>query len=199
MKNLALTGNIASGKSTVAELFRRWGATIIDADELAREAQRPGSPVLGAIARRFGPEMLLSSGELDRPRLRARVMADAGERHALNAIVHPEVTRRRDLAIAEARAAGARVVINVIPLLFETLDPAAFDGVILVDAPEPLRLARLMSTRGLTREDALAMIRSQLPAETKRARCEYIIENAGRPEDLERSARRVWEELDTRC
>src|SRR5438309_6825355 len=89
MLNVGLTGNIASGKSTVVDLFRRWGATIIDADALAREAQAPGGEVLAAIARRFGADVLASDGSLDRAALRAKVMGDDAALAALNAIVHP--------------------------------------------------------------------------------------------------------------
>src|SRR6185369_17192936 len=105
MLHIALTGNIASGKTTVANLFRLWGATVIDADALVREAQAPGSPVLAAIAERFGAELLGSDGQLDRVALRRRVLGDAAALAALNALVHPAVQRRRaELAsAAEAR------------------------------------------------------------------------------------------------
>src|SRR6185436_12746180 len=95
MLSVALTGNIGAGKSTVAELFRRWGATIIDADQLVHELQAPGQPVLAHIAARFGKELLNADGSLDRPALRARVLTDAGALAELNRIVHPAVYRRR--------------------------------------------------------------------------------------------------------
>jgi dephospho-CoA kinase len=95
MLHLALTGNIASGKSTVAELFQSWGAVIIDADQIVRELQQPGSPVLGAIATRFGSDVILPDGQLDRGKVRQIVMRDPEARADLNAIVHPEVHRRR--------------------------------------------------------------------------------------------------------
>src|SRR5713101_3827428 len=113
--NVALTGNIAAGKSAVIELFRSWGATIIDADQLVREAEAPGTDVLTAIVRRFGSDVLAPDGGLDRAALTA-----------LNAIVHPTVQRRREELLAEARARGDAVVINDIPLLFEALDPEQF-------------------------------------------------------------------------
>src|SRR5256714_9313791 len=96
MLNVALTGNIAAGKSTVVDLFRRWGATIIDADELARQAQAPGGAVLAAIAQRFGVDVLAADGSLDRAALRVKAMADQAALDALNAIVHPAVRRRRE-------------------------------------------------------------------------------------------------------
>ncbi|MGH7631188.1 MAG: dephospho-CoA kinase [Gemmatimonadales bacterium] len=196
MQSIALTGNIAAGKSTVAELFRRWGATIIDADQLVREAQRRGTPVLAAIAERFGADIIRSDGELDRAALRARVMHERAELAALNAIVHPEVRRRAAAHIEAARRAGAGIVVSDIPLLFETDDPARFDAVVLVDAPPALRRERLMRHRSLSAQEADGMMAAQDPAEEKRARSDYVIDNDGTIEDLERRARQVWEQLE---
>src|SRR5436190_10141804 len=134
MLNVALTGNIAAGKSSVVELFRGWGATVIDADELARQAQAPGGEVLAAIVRRFGADVLAPDGALDRAALRAKVMGDQAALDALNQIVHPAVRQRRDELLSEARERGDALVVNDIPLLFEVLDPAQFDIVVLVDA-----------------------------------------------------------------
>src|SRR5437879_6191678 len=143
MLNVALTGNIAAGKSTVVELFRGWGATIIDADELARQAQAPGGEVLAAIAQRFGSDVLAPEGALDRAALRSKVMGDQAALDALNAIVHPAVRRRRDDLAREARERGDVLLVNDIPLLFEVLDPGQFDAVVLVDAGVALRRTRL--------------------------------------------------------
>ncbi len=195
MLHIGLTGNIASGKSTVTGLFRRWGATVIDADFLAREVQRPGTPGFAAIVERFGHEVVRADGDLDRAVLRARVMGEPAERAALNAIVHPEVRRRAAALIEDARRAGARIVVSDIPLLFETDDPERFDAVVLVDAPPALRRARLMQHRGLGADEADAMMAAQMPAAEKRPRSTYIIDNAGTLEDLERRARHVWQEL----
>jgi len=150
MLSVALTGNIGAGKSTVAGLFKQWGATVIDADELVRQAQAPGQPVLRDIAARFGAEVIFSDGSLDRPALRARVLADPTALADLNRIVHPEVRRRRLELMEQARARGDRIVISDIPLLFEADDPKSFDAVVLVDAPEPVRRARLLASRGLS-------------------------------------------------
>src|SRR5919201_1662043 len=135
MLHVALTGNIAAGKSTVAELFRRWGATLIDADQLVRELQAPGSPVLEAIVARFGAAVLRADGTLDRAALRRRVMADPAAREALERIVHPAVHRRREELLREAGRRGDRIVVSEIPLLFEVADSREFDAVVLVDAP----------------------------------------------------------------
>ncbi|MBW8772877.1 MAG: dephospho-CoA kinase, partial [Gemmatimonadetes bacterium] len=118
MLNVALTGNIAAGKSEVVRRFAEWGATVIDADQLAREAQAPGTEVLRAIAQRFGKEMIRPDGTLDRVALRGLVMGDETALGTLNGIVHPAVRRRRDQLLAEAKGRGDRIVINDIPLLF---------------------------------------------------------------------------------
>ncbi len=194
MLHVGLTGNIAAGKSTVAELFRRWGATIIDADEIVRELQTPGRAVLAAIAARFGPGVLRPDGALDRPALRARVLADAAELAALNALMHPAVAARRRELVTAARARGDRIVVSDIPLLFEADDPRAFDAIVLVDAPEALRLARL-AERGLSAGEAERLMAAQRPAAEKRARSDYVIENAGDLTALGRAARAVWEAL----
>src|SRR5574341_1800747 len=111
MLNVALTGNIAAGKSSVVERFRRWGATVVDADELARDAQAPGSAVLAAIAQRFGADVLAADGSLDRAALRAKVMGDDAALAALNAIVHPAVRRRRDELHRAAEQRGDLVLV----------------------------------------------------------------------------------------
>lgn len=192
MLNIALTGNIASGKSTVAEVFRRWGAVIIDADQLVREVQAPGTPVLAAIARQFGKDILKPDGSLDRAQLRTRVLADPGALKELNAIVHPAVHRLRTRRVAEARAAGAEVVVTDIPLLFEAADPASFDAVILVDAPPDLRRQRLFERSGLPPHEADRLMAAQLPAELKRARATFVIDNDRDLAWLEQEAARVW-------
>jgi dephospho-CoA kinase len=192
--HVGLTGNIAAGKSTVGALFRRWGATLIDADEIVRELQAPGTPVLRAIVERFGPEVLTDAGGLDRAALRARVLADPAALAALNALVHPAVAARRDELLAQAAARGDRIVVSDIPLLFEADDPEAFDTVVLVDAPVALRQARL-AARGLSTDEAARLIAAQQPAAAKRARSEFVIDNDGDRDALERAAREVWSAL----
>ena len=195
MLSIALTGNIGAGKTTVAELFRSWGATIIDADQLVRAAQAPGQPTLARVAERFGPELIRADGTLDRAGLRAKVLADAGALADLNRIVHPEVHRRRKQLLHEAQARGDRIVVSDIPLLFEAVDPAEFDAVVLVDAPEPLRRARLLASRAVSPDEIDRLIRAQLPSGTKRARSDYVIDNEGTLEELERTALVVWKAL----
>src|SRR5881398_76023 len=199
MLNVALTGNIAAGKSTVVDLFQRWGATIIDADVLAREAQAPGGEVLAAIAGRFGADVLAADGSLDRAALRGKVMGDQAALDALNQIVHPAVRRRREELLRAARENGDLLVVNDIPLLFEVLDPSQFDAVVLVDASVDLRRARLRTTRNLPNDEADRMIAAQMPAARKRDKSHFVIENEGSLATLERQARKVFEQLRRRA
>jgi len=179
----------------VAELFRGWGATIIDADELVRELQSPGQPVLAAIAQRFGPKVIRPDGSLNRQELRAIVLAEPDALSALNRIVHPAVHLRRLALLREARRRGDRIVISDIPLLFEASDPAEFDAVILVDAAEPIRRARLLGSRNLTPEQISRLMSVQLSSALKRPASDYIIDNDGDRQALELTAKRVWDAL----
>lgn len=199
MLHVGLTGNVAAGKSTVAALFARWGATLIDADAIVRDLQRPGTPVFAAIVARFGDGVVAPSGELDRAALRRLVLADPAAREALNAIVHPAVAARRQALLAEAEARGVRLVIDDIPLLFEVMDPSAFDAVVLVDAPPAVRRQRLEALRGLPAAEAEQLIAAQMPSAAKRARSTHVIENDGDLGRLEARAREVFEALQVRA
>ena len=199
MLNVALTGNVASGKSTVSALLRTWGATVIDADALVRDVQRPSTPVFAAIVRTFGPGIVAPDGTLDRRALRRRILDDPAARSALEDLVHPAVAARRAALVAEARAAGAAIVVNDIPLLFEALDPDAFDVIVLVDAPDAVRRARLRERRGLASPEADRLMATQMPASAKRPRSDHVIENDSSLEALEARARTVWDALRTRA
>jgi dephospho-CoA kinase len=195
MLSVALTGNIGAGKSTVAELFRSRGVRVIDSDALARELQAPGQPVLAAIVDRFGREMMRDDGSLDRERLRETVLANPPALQELNRIVHPAVHQRRRRLLQEAQRRGERLVISDIPLLFEAADPAEFDAVILVDAPESTRRARLLASRSLTGDQIDRLMATQLSSALKRPASDYIIENDGDLASLERATNAVWQAL----
>jgi dephospho-CoA kinase len=192
---VALTGNIASGKSEVARIFADLGATVIDADDLAREAVVPGSPALEAIVSRWGKRVLNNDGSLNRAALRSIIFSSDVERLALNAIVHPEVKRLRDGLVDEARTRGDAVVVSAIPLLFEVGLEQEFDRVILVDAPDDVRLSRLVQRRGFSAADAQRMMNAQMPASAKRSRAHFVIENEKDLKALRRAVERVWKDL----
>ena len=192
---IGLTGNIASGKSTVAHLLAARGATIIDADVLARRAVEEGTPAYREIIDRWGKDVVGPDGHLDRGALRRRVFQDLGELEELNRIVHPEVARLRDELVTEARERRDRVVVCDIPLLFENNMADEFDRIVLADAPRPPRLERLMRTRGLSETEAMDMIAAQMPAELKRARADFVIDNVGSLADLEARVDETWEAI----
>ena len=192
---IGLTGNIASGKSTVSQMFADRGATIIDADELAREAVAVGSDGHRKIVERWGDDILKADGGLDRVALRQIVFQEPTELEALNSIVHPEVSRLRDDLINEARERGDETVVCDIPLLFERRLVDDFDKIVLVDAPRPLRLERLTRDRALGQTEAMNMIAAQMPAELKRARADFIIDNDGDVAALESRVDEVWRDL----
>jgi dephospho-CoA kinase len=195
MRLIGLTGNIASGKSAVSDMLAARGATIVDADVLAREAVMKGSPALDAIVERWGSGVLDKDGNLDRAALRHVVFDNQEDLDALNEIVHPEVLKRRTDEIASARARGDKVVVCVIPLLFERHLAEEFDSIVLVDAPRSDRLDRIVRDRGIDEAEAMKMIAAQMPSDLKRARADYVIENSGTMEDLEEEVNRVWDAI----
>ncbi|MGI8546034.1 MAG: dephospho-CoA kinase [Gemmatimonadaceae bacterium] len=195
MLYVGLTGNIASGKTRVGQRLAQLGATIVDADVLAREAVQPGSDGLRQVTDRWGSAVLASDGTLDREALRHIVFADPGQLEELNAIIHPGVGRLRGAMVDAARARGDAVLIYIVPLLFERHLAEEFDSIVLVDAPESVRLARLTEQREVSGADAGNMIAAQMPAQLKRARADFVIENDGTLEHLLDQVDAVWERL----
>ncbi len=192
---IGLTGNIASGKSSVTAILRRHGMTVIDADAIVHELQRPGTLVFRAIVSRFGDGILATDGTIDRACLRQRILQSDSARHALEAIVHPAVFERRAALLRAAAEAGAPLVVVDVPLLYEADDPRHYDAVILVDAPRAERRRRLVEDRGLAPEDADRLIDLQLPAATKRARADFVIDNDGTRTQLKQRTERVLRQL----
>ena len=195
MLSVALTGNIASGKSEVARRFAELGATVIDADVLAREVVEPGEPAWRDIVARWGRGILLPDERIDRAKLRQIVFADPKEREALERITHPRIGARRQELLREARERGVKVVVSVIPLLFEKGMEGEFDCVVLVDAPEEVRLARLKEYRGLSDSEAREMIEAQMRSHRKQRRADHVIDNEGSLVDLSAHVDRIWGEL----
>jgi dephospho-CoA kinase len=193
---IGLTGNIGSGKSTVAQMLSERGATIIDADVLARRAVELGTRAYSKIVERWGGAVLSADRHLDRTALRRIVFADQEQLEELNAIVHPEVERLRVRLVDQARKRDDRLVVCDIPLLFERHMTDRFDRIVLVDSHRAIRLERLMRDRGLTETEAMEMIAAQMPAELKRARADFVIDNDGTMSQLERRVSDAWVALD---
>ena len=189
---VGLTGNIGSGKSTVAQMLSERGTTIIDADVLARRAVELGTPAFDRIIKRWGDAVRAPDGHLDRAALRRVVFADHAQLEELNQIVHPEVERLRARLVEQARKRGDRVVVCDVPLLFERHMTDRFNRIILVDASRAVRLERLVKDRGLRETEAMEMIAAQMPAELKRARADFIVDNDGTLTQLERRVHDVW-------
>ena len=195
---VGLTGNVAAGKSAVAELWRGAGVPVLSADELARTAVDPGTEALARIAELFGPGVMRADGTLDRAAVRRIVFRDEGARRRLEAIVHPEVRRLRDEWTGRQRDAGAGVVVWEIPLLFETGMQGEVDVVVVVDAPAAVRWRRIVETRELNDEEALAVMEAQLPAREKRRRADFVVDNAGTLGELAERAAEVLRALGAR-
>lgn len=177
---VGLTGGIATGKSTVAEVFRRLGAVVIDADQLARDVVAAGEPALAEIAREFGPDLLQADGSLDRKRLGAIVFGDAGRRRRLEAITHPAIRARfqaRLQALADEGFDG--VVLFDAPVMVETGGHRLMDRLVVVVTDEATQLARLMARDRIDRDEALRKIRSQMPVGEKAKLADHVIDNSG--------------------
>lgn len=183
----------------MADAWRAAGARVIDADLLAREAVAPDSPGLAAIRRRFGDDVFDAAGALDRAALRRTVFADPAARRDLEGIVHPEVARLRAAAERAAEAEGVDLIVHEIPLLYETGLDREMDVVVLVHAPDDVRVARLVRKRGLTESEARAIMDAQMAATSKLERADIVLRNESTPEDLTRRALDVLRELRLRA
>lgn len=196
MLRVGLTGGIGSGKSEVAKRLARHGAVVVDADAVAREVVEPGTPGLAEIVRVFGTDVLTPDGALDRARLGEVVFGDAEKRRRLEAIVHPLVRARR--AEVVATAASDAVVVEDVPLLVETGLADDYDVVIVVDAPEDVRLERL-EARGMPRDDAARRIAAQASRADRLAAADVVIDNSGSLDHLHRQVDGLWAELRVRA
>jgi dephospho-CoA kinase len=193
---VALTGGIAAGKSTVSRMLAQLGATIVDADELAREAVAAGSPGLAAVTQVFGPHVLTAAGELDRAALGNIVFADESARRRLESIVHPEVSRLSAEAFAAAESMNpGGVVIYDVPLLVEAGRKAEFDAVIVVEASDDVRRQRLVTERGMTHEEADSRLAAQATNAERRALADYVISTEVDLERTRREVESVYEQL----
>jgi len=183
MLRIGLTGGIASGKSTVAELFAARGVTVLDTDRIAREVVEPGRPALAALVQALGSDILSGDGRLDRALLRRRIFADAAARRTVEDILHPAILK--ELGRQSVAAPGPYQVL-VIPLLVEGDRAGLFDRVLVVDCAEELQVERLMSRDGETREGAVGMLAAQASRQERLWAADDVIVNDGPAGDLER-------------
>ncbi|WP_369047245.1 dephospho-CoA kinase [Sinomonas sp. P10A9] len=196
MLSIGLTGGIASGKSEVSRRLAERGAVIVDADLLAREAVDAGSDGLAEVVSAFGQGVLTADGALDRAALGAIVFADPARRETLNAIVHPRV-RARAAQIAAAAVAADRqaVIVQDIPLLVETGQAGNFDVVVVVDAPDDVRVARLLARNGMSEAEARSRIAAQATREERLAAADHVIANTGSLAELREAVDRLWDDV----
>jgi dephospho-CoA kinase len=192
---IGLTGGIGAGKSTVARLLAERGALILDADVAAREVVAPGTDGLAAVAEAFGDAVLNPDGALDRAALASLVFADQDRRAVLNGIVHPRV--RAWMAERVMTAPEGSVVVQDIPLLVEAGLAKLFELVVVVDAADAVRIARLVSDRGMTEAEARARIAAQAPREQRLAAADVVIGNDGTPEQLAEQVAALWDRIVT--
>ncbi|MBU8684661.1 dephospho-CoA kinase [Bacillus haynesii] len=182
---IGLTGGIASGKSTVAQMFQQCGITVVDADVIAKEAVEQGMPAYQKIVETFGQGVLLETGDIDRRKLGEIVFANEEKRLQLNAIVHPEVRKMMIKQRDEAIRAGERFVVLDIPLLYESGLEHLTDKVIVVWVPKELQLERLMKRNRFNEDEALNRIHAQHSLDEKKKRADAVIDNSGSLKDTE--------------
>ncbi len=192
---IGLTGGIACGKSTVANMLRTRGAHVIDADLLARQVVAPGTPALAEIAAHFGTDILHADGSLDRGKLGAQVFADEEARRALNAIIHPRIAQASQSEIARLAASGADPIIYEAALIAENKLYTWMDAVIVVNVPPEVQLARLLDRESLTEAQARDRIQSQLPQQDKIAIADFVIDNGHGVEETRAQVEQLWAQL----
>jgi dephospho-CoA kinase len=178
---VALTGGIASGKTTVARLFAELGVPLIDTDVIARQVVEPGQPALAQVMAAFGADVLDAEGRLDRRRLRERIFADPSARQRLEAILHPAIRAEME---HQSRESHGPYQILVIPLLTEGKRRDHVDRVLLVDVPEELQVQRLMTRDGATHQQAQAALNAQATRAARLAMADDIVRNTGGVDDL---------------
>ena len=196
MMRIGLTGGIGSGKSTVADLFRKRGAHVIDLDLIAREVVEPGRAAWRGIVEHFGKEILNGEGRIDREALGKIVFRDSAKREELNRIVHPAVSHalRHRLDTIKRKDTDAIIILDS-PLLIEVGRHKKMDAVILVYASPEMQIRRIMKRNGYTRQEAQDRLRSQMPLDEKIPFADYVIHNEGEPEKTEEAVEDVWKEL----
>jgi dephospho-CoA kinase len=196
MLKVGLTGGIASGKSTVAEIFAALGAKVLDADEVARKVILPGQPAWTKIRQTFGEYFFHADGRVNRSRLRKAIFTDPEKRKELDDIVHPEVMREIENRSKELSASDQdRVMLVDVPLLLEVGMAHRFDKVILVYVSERVQIKRLRQRDMTSTQEAKQALSAQMPLSDKLGQADYVIDNSGTLEETRVQVEKVWEEL----
>ncbi len=190
---IGVTGGIGGGKSVVCEMFKKLGVPVLSADEIARHVSETNAEVVRRIAQEFGPEFYTKEGLLDRKRMASVVFSDRKQKEKLNAIVHPFVIRRinEEMELIKRRT-GAPFVIHEAALIYEAGADKDLDYVVVVDAEEEIRIRRVMKRDGVSREEVLQRINSQMPAESKRKLADFLILNNGNLKALEEKVKFLY-------
>ncbi|WP_099298882.1 dephospho-CoA kinase [Corynebacterium dentalis] len=191
MWKIGVTGGIGSGKSTVSQRLQDLGAVIIDADKVAREIVKPGQPALKELDAAFAG-VLNEDGTLNRAELARQAFATPEATEKLNSITHPRIRERTNALFAQAEQAGEDVVVYDMPLLIENGETSRVDHVLVVDAPDEVRVRRLVESRGLDESDAKARIKAQVDRDSRLAAADTVMDNGGTVDELLAQVDRFW-------
>ena len=195
MLTVGLTGGISSGKSTITSWFLENGIIVLDADEIVRQLQKPGSPLMNDLAREFGSNVILETGELARDVLGSIIFHDEVAKQKLNDMIHPLVKKKLDEGIEQAKACGEQLVILDVPLLFESGFESLVDETLVIYVSRDIQVKRLMQRDQIGEDYALAKINSQMSLEKKRDRADYVINNERSIRELRTQFEQMFEML----
>jgi len=195
MKKIGLTGNIGTGKTTVAWMFQEHGVTLLNADEIAHETIEPHTAVWKQLYERYGKRVVLSDGVIDRRALAGIIFSDNSERKFVEGVIHPRVHEELTKRIADSKRNGTPMIMVEVPLLFETRWDKEMDSIIVVSCDIEQQIKRCTEKFGWTREEVLTRIKAQRPIEDKIAKADYVIDNGGSKEETLKQVRRIHASL----
>ncbi len=196
MISIGLTGNVGSGKSTVARIWKQErGALLIDADQIGRSVVQPGSRCMARLVQRFGKEILLPDGSLNRRRMAEIAFSDKENQEALNSIIHPEIIRKINDQLQEACSQGAGAVVVDAALIFEFGLDRCLDVVVAVDAPREIKIERMLAKDKMDRETLGKMLEVQLPPQELKEKADYVLKNLDDVDSLKKTALTLFDSI----